>query len=62
MPCLLNSCKAVHFSLFIQIHVKGYKANTLNKTEDKESFVDAENGMYMFLNNILRMNVTNVGF
>ena len=35
--------------------------NTLNKIEDRESYVDAENGMYMFLNNLFRtLNITEV--
>ena len=33
--------------------------NTLNKIEDRESFVDAENGMYIF---VYSLNVTKVSY
>lgn len=63
--------KAVHFSLFKhtpmsketgsmnircgQLVGLATHLNTLNRIKGKESFIDVENGMYMFLNNILRM-------
>jgi hypothetical protein len=46
--------KAVHFSLFKQSPFQRKQAlikirfETLNKIEDRESFVDADNGMYVF--------------